>query len=82
MCAGTALGILPFLGEGHTHRQGKFKEQIQLGLNYLVGAMVSDGQRGGSLIERRGDNYAHGLTSIAILEVYSMTGDQELKRPD
>jgi hypothetical protein len=72
----TALGLLPFLGAGYTHRQGKHQEVVQEGLYYLTGRMIET-RHGGDLQE--GTMYAHGLATLAICEAYAMTQDPELK---
>ncbi|MBP88149.1 MAG: hypothetical protein CMJ64_15765 [Planctomycetaceae bacterium] len=72
----TALGLLPFLGAGYTHKQGKYQKVVEEGLYYLTGRMIET-RHGGDLQE--GTMYAHGLATIAICEAYAMTGDPELK---
>ena len=32
----TAMALLPFLGAGQTHKEGKYKETVERGLAYLV----------------------------------------------
>ena len=36
----TALALLPFLGAGYTHQQGKYRKVVQDGLYYLTGRML------------------------------------------
>ena len=72
----TALGLLPFLGAGYTHQQGKYQEVVAEGLYYLTGRMIET-RHGGDLQE--GTMYAHGLATLAICEAYAMTGDPELE---
>ena len=71
----TAIAILPFLGAGQTHTEGKYKPTVKNGLYYLVSHMKVDA-KGGSLHEGdRGAMYAHGLGAIALSEAYGMTHD-------
>jgi hypothetical protein len=74
----TALALLPFLGRGHTHIDGPYKQQIEQGLAFLVNmTMKGKGQAygpGGSL-------YSQGLAGIALAESYAMTQDQRLAQP-
>jgi hypothetical protein len=77
--AATAMAILPFLGTGQTHREGKHRRAIDLGLKYLLRTMQSQGH--GSLWDPNGTMYAHGLASIALCEAYGMTHDQVLEGP-
>ena len=75
--AATAMALLPFLGNGHTHNEGPYKRQIDLGLRFLVRAQASDG----GLYETGGTMYGHGLASIVLCEAYGMTHDQFLHQP-
>jgi hypothetical protein len=72
----TGLALLPFLGAGHTHKEGKYKRNVQAGLYYLVNKMQKDG----SLVEG-GGLYDHGICSIALCEAYAMTQDRGLMAP-
>lgn len=72
----TALALLPFLGAGYTHKQGKHKQVVADGLYYLTGRML-ESRHGGDFQE--GTMYAQGLAAIALCEAYAMTGDPELK---
>ena len=75
----TAMALLPFLGAGNTHQQGKYKDNVQAGLYYLVSHMKVEGQRG-SLADA-GRMYSHGLATIALCEAYGMTQDRGLEDP-
>ena len=77
----TALGVLPFLGTGQTHREGSYKKIIGSGLLYLCRNMKADPQLGGSLWQEEGGMDAHGLASLCLTETYAMTKDRNLKRP-
>jgi len=72
----TALALLPFLGAGYTHRQGKYQDVVERGLYYLTSRMLET-RHGGDLQE--GTMYAQGLATLALCEAYAMTDDQELK---
>ncbi|MEX0818363.1 MAG: prenyltransferase/squalene oxidase repeat-containing protein, partial [Pirellulaceae bacterium] len=72
----TALALLPFLGAGYTHQQGKYKDVVADGLYYLTGRMIET-RHGGDLQE--GTMYSQGIAAIALCEAYAMTGDEELK---
>jgi hypothetical protein len=78
--AATALGLLPFLGQGHTHKTGKYKDTVDKGLNYLVRSMRMTGSAG-SLHQPGGTMYGHGLASMALCEAYAMTRDKKLRQP-
>lgn len=74
----TALALLPFLGNGTTHREGEHKEVVKRGLDYLK----NHGRRRGNGISYRdpgGTMYSHGLVAIVFCEAYAMTGDESLR---
>ncbi|MDO4582880.1 MAG: terpene cyclase/mutase family protein [Planctomycetia bacterium] len=80
--AATAMGILPFLGCGQTHRNGKYKDSVYRGLDYLCRNMKADRKvGGGSFHQAEGTMYAHGLATICLTEAYGMTKDKKLMRP-
>lgn len=74
----TALALLPFLGHGDTHRDGKYKKVVDDGLKYLMKHGNSYG-RGTSWHEPGGTMYSHGLVAIVFGEAYAMTGDSKLR---
>jgi hypothetical protein len=76
----TGLALLPFLGSGQTHTEGRYKSTIRRGLSYLVNHMRV-GAQGGALNESGGAMYSHGLASIALCEAYAMTHDKDLLAP-
>jgi len=75
--AATAMALLPFLGNGHTHDEGPYKRQIELGLRFLVRSQASNG----GLHDDGGTMYGHGLASIVLCEAFGMTRDQTLLQP-
>lgn len=79
--AATGLSLLPFLGAGFTHRDGKYREVVDKGIRYLLKSQQKElaGFRGGSWIEFTGFMYSHGIASMAICEAYAMTEDPQLR---
>ncbi|MFT5526633.1 MAG: hypothetical protein ACI9HK_004610 [Pirellulaceae bacterium] len=73
----TGLALLPFLGAGHTHLEGEYKDTVRAGLYYLMNKMKPDG----SLHEAEGSMYSHGICSIVLCEAYAMTHDRDLMAP-
>ncbi|MCO6454838.1 MAG: terpene cyclase/mutase family protein [Pirellulaceae bacterium] len=73
----TAMALLPFLGAGQTHKEGKYQETVRRGLYYLLSVQKPDG----SLFESGGSMYSHGLCAITLCEAYAMTQDRELMMP-
>jgi hypothetical protein len=74
--AATGMALLPFLGRGHTHRDGEYAEVVRRGLYYL-GTRALATTEGANLQE--GTMYGQGLATIALCEAYVMTGDPALK---
>lgn len=76
--AATALGLLPFLAAGKTHKPAKGNEYdkvVDKGLKFLMRSQDSKtGYFGVSM-------YAHGLASIAMCEAYGLSQDPVLRRP-
>jgi len=70
-CA-TSFALLCFLGAGHTHKAGKFRQQVANGLSYLKDHQNADG----SFSE---NNYAQGVATMAAAEAYGMTRAPNLK---
>lgn len=74
----TGLALLAFLGAGHTHRDGEYREVVQRGLQFLVGRQADDGNLGG-LAQTYEFMYCHGMATLALGEAYGMTGDAALR---
>jgi Squalene-hopene cyclase C-terminal domain len=71
----TGLALLPFLGAGITHKSaGPYRKTVSDAVEFLCRRMQPDG----SLWEKGGTMYSHGIASIALCEAYAMTGDRKL----
>jgi hypothetical protein len=82
--AATAMALLPFLGAGQTHLEGKYQETVRAGLMSLIASMQIGKEGGipvGSWSESEGTMYSHALASIAMCEAYAMTLDPDLVQP-
>ncbi len=79
--AATAMALLPFLGAGQTHREGKYKKVVNSGLYFLTRRMEVSQKKGGSFREPEGTMYSHGLATIVLCEAYAMTRDKGLITP-
>ncbi|MEX2185173.1 MAG: prenyltransferase/squalene oxidase repeat-containing protein [Pirellulales bacterium] len=71
----TAMALLPLLGAGNTHKSGRYRENVDRGLRFL---MLRQDKKTGSFHEPQGDMYSHGLAAIALCEAYAMTKDRAL----
>lgn len=74
--AATAMAILPMLGAGQTHLQGRYTKEVSGGLKYLLSRQKADGDLRGSGVGRM---YAHGQATIVLCEAFALTGDQQLR---
>jgi RNA polymerase sigma factor (sigma-70 family) len=75
--AGTAFGLLSFLGAGITPRTVGPAAQaraVERGLAYLVRKETKEGDFGDGM-------YAHALATMALCEAYGLTADPALKEP-
>ena len=78
--AATALALLPFLGDGHTHQQGAYKEVVARGVSWLVKQQRPDGNLFAGT-DALAMMYSHGIATIALCECYGMTSDPSLREP-
>lgn len=73
--AATALGLLPFLGAGETHKRGKYAPVVQKAMTWLLQKQkFPDGNF-------HDNAYENALATIAIVELYGMTRDRNLRNP-
>ena len=71
---GTAMGLLPFLAAGQTHKsKGPYKEHILKGVEWLIHQQQPDGNLAKGAQQMM---YSHGLATIALSEAYGLTGDK------
>jgi Squalene-hopene cyclase C-terminal domain len=78
--AATSLALLPFLGAGQTHEQGLYRETVARGLRWLLEHQSEDGELSYGIPGDAG-MYAHGQSSIVLVEALSMTGDERFRAP-
>jgi hypothetical protein len=72
----TAMGLLPFLAAGETHRSnGPYQQTVAKGLNWLIKQQRMNGDLSGGCDQPM---YAHGLATIALCEAYGMTHDDRV----
>jgi hypothetical protein len=76
----TGLALLAFLGAGHTHLDGPYRDSVRRGLEFLLRAQSSQGHLCGKA-ELFAAMYCHGMATFALAEAYGMTGDRTLEEP-
>ena len=74
-CGVTGLALLCFLGAGHTDQEGKYKETVRRGLNWLAEVQRPDGHFG-----RGGRFYEQGICTMAVSEAFAMSGGSRLRQ--
>lgn len=75
----TGLALLAFLGAGETHVDGRFKNTVKDGLQYLMSAQDDEGCFG----ERIGHQwmYDHACAALAMAEAFGMTQAKPFRTP-
>jgi hypothetical protein len=80
--AATGLALLSFLGAGHDHFDGPYKDTVRRGLEFLVAAQKPDGDLyipADELSNSCSWLYSHGIAAMAVCEAVGMTGDARVK---
>lgn len=78
--AGTALALLPFLGDGHTPVKGRYAKMVDRGIEWLVKNQKPNGDL---YVGPPGDAhmYSHGIATIALCEAFGMAKEDRLQKP-
>ena len=74
--AATALVMIAFLRSGHSHKEGRYKTQLQKGVGFLA-ALSARGS--GKCYGDGGTLYTQGCATIALAEAYASTRDVRLR---
>ena len=78
----TGLCMLAFTGAGHSDHEGAFKGTVKRARQYLLSRQrVDDGGFGLEGDDYRVTMYAHALATLAITDLYLLTGDEALRTP-
>lgn len=76
--AATAMALNAFLGAGHTHLEGQYRENVKLGLEYLVLHQNSEGFYS-TRPPSRHTMYAQAIATIAVIECYGLSKDEKYR---
>lgn len=77
----TAMALLAFLGDGHTHKTGEYQSAVHRGLQWLIKNQRPNGDLFDSQEEGREPHfYAHAQGTIALCEALALTGDPSLRQ--
>ncbi len=79
----TGLALLAFAGSNHTHmRDGPHRENVEKAVEWLLGHQTDSGRIGDYPHQANYFMmYNHGIATLALAELYAMTGDQRLRQP-
>ncbi|HSQ54910.1 MAG TPA: prenyltransferase/squalene oxidase repeat-containing protein [Gemmata sp.] len=78
----TGMALLAFLGAGQSHKEGRYKETVQAGLNWMVKAVEMDqNRRDRGRFDTITNMYSQGIATLSLCEAYGMTRDRTLKYP-
>lgn len=79
--AATGMAVLAFLGAGQSHKDGRFKQTVQAGLDWIVKNVHMEQGPNHGKIDTIKYMYCQGIATLALCEAYGMTGDPALKKP-
>jgi hypothetical protein len=79
--AATGMAVLAYFGAGQTHKEGRYRQTVQAGVDWLVNNinMNQGGERG--KFNTISNMYSQGIASLALIEAYGVTRDPKLKAP-
>jgi hypothetical protein len=73
-----SLALLAFMGRGHTPGRGRYPDVLEKGKKFVL-ANAQDNPKGYLAQFGGGSMYEHGLTTLALAEMYGMDPDPELE---
>lgn len=73
----TGFTLLAFMSNGHVPNQGVYGPEVSRGVRYLLACSSDTGYIKGP---GGGNMYAHGMATLALTQVFGMTGDEEVKK--
>jgi hypothetical protein len=74
----SALALLAFLGAGHSHIQGEYRDTVRRGVDFLLRSQAADGSLfGDSTLYAQ--MYCHSMATFALAEAEAMSGDRRLE---
>lgn len=80
----TGLAILAFLGAGYTHEEGRYADQVDRALRWLIRQQQPNGFLGGNAT-RYAKMYCHAISTYAMAEALGMqtdrSNDRRLREP-
>lgn len=79
LAAATGMAVLAFTGAGQSHKEGRYKQTVQAGVDWLAANvdMSQGGDRG--KFRTTTNMYSQGIATLALVEAYGMTRDPALR---
>src|SRR5262249_12238121 len=74
----SALALLAFLGAGHSHLQGEYRDTVHRGVDFLLRSQAADGSLFGDAT-LYAQMYCHSMATFALAEDQAMSGDRRLE---
>lgn len=79
LAAATGMAVLAFTGAGQSHKDGRYKQTVQAGVDWLVANVdMSQGPNRGQF-RTISNMYSQGIATLALVEAYGMTRDPALR---
>ncbi|MCE9568103.1 MAG: terpene cyclase/mutase family protein [Planctomycetes bacterium] len=75
----TGMAVLAFLGAGQSHKEGRYKQTVKAGLDWLVKNQEPADSASSGHFKGAPDMYGQGIATLALCEAYAMTQDGGLK---
>jgi prenyltransferase beta subunit len=74
----TGFALMAFMSQGHVPNQGKYGPEVAKGCRFII---ASQRESDGYLVGSRGGNmYCHGMATLALSQLWGMTGDEDVKK--
>ncbi len=73
----TSFGLLAFLSNGHVPGEGPFAPEVARAVRYLLSQCDDKGYLAGT---GGGNMYCHGMSTLALTQVYGMSRDEEVRK--
>jgi hypothetical protein len=70
--------LLAFLGAGHSHIQGEYRDTVRRGVDFLLRSQAADGSLFGDSTFYA-QMYCHSIATFALAETQAMSGDRRLE---
>jgi hypothetical protein len=77
--AATGMAMLAFLGAGQSHAEGRYKQTVQAGLDWLVKNVNMDQGQTSGQFNTISNMYSQGIATLALVEAYGMTKDKQVR---